>query len=139
MVYLQDFSLNASQDVWQNQTAHQSIELFEFDLHIFAPTTEVTGKTIVEPEGEIEGISMTIYVRTSSGKTISMKCTRKQKVATISDEVERRSSIPRGMMHLVHHGKVLNEKKTIEENNKWSRSYKRNVPENTRRNGKKVS
>ena len=36
----QDFSLNVSQDVWQNQTAHQSIEIYEFDVHMFAPTTD---------------------------------------------------------------------------------------------------
>ena len=39
--------------------------------------------------------------------------------ATNSDEVERRSSIPRGLtdIYLVHQGKVRREKKTIEENN----------------------
>ena len=82
VVYLQDFSLNVSQDVsqdvWQNQTAHQSIELFEFDLHIFALATEVTGKTIVEPEGEIEENKMTIYVRTTSGKTVSIESVKKK-------------------------------------------------------------
>ena len=29
----------------------------------------------------------------------------------------RKSAIPRGMTYLVHNGKVLNEKRTIEENN----------------------
>ena len=36
---------------------------------------------------------------------------------SILDEVERRSAIPRSMTNLVHHGKVLNEKSTKEENN----------------------
>ena len=36
---------------------------------------------------------------------------------SILDEVERRSAIPRSMTYLVHHGKVLNEKRTTEENN----------------------
>ena len=36
--------------------------------------------------------------------------------ATNSDEVERRSSIPRGLTD-THQGKVRREKKTIEENN----------------------
>ena len=45
------------------------------------------------------------------------KTRQKQNSATVSDEVERRSSIPRGMTYLVHQGKVMNEKKTIEENN----------------------
>ena len=56
---------------------------------------------------------MMVYVKTINGKTISIKCDTKQKAATISDEVERRSPIQRG----IHLGKVMNEKKTIEENN----------------------
>ena len=61
---------------------------------------------------------LTLYVRTSSGKTISTKCDKKQKATSILDKVERRSAIPRSMTYLVHHGKVLNEKRTIEANNK---------------------
>ena len=38
---------------------------------------------------------MTVYVKTINGKTISFKCDKKQKAAMISDEVERKSSIPR--------------------------------------------
>ena len=37
--------------------------------------------------------------------------------AVVSDEVERRSSIPRDMTYLVHKGKVMSEKKAIKENN----------------------
>ena len=55
---------------------------------------------------------MTIFVRTNSGKTINIKCDKKQKAATILEKVERRSSI-----YLVHQGKVMKEKKTTEENN----------------------
>ena len=36
--------------------------------------------------------------------------------AVISDEVERRSSIPRDMAYLVHKGKMVSEKKTMKEN-----------------------
>ena len=60
---------------------------------------------------------ITIYVRTSSGKTISIKCDKKRKLVSIVDEVERRSTIPRSTTYLVHHGKVLNEKRTMEDNN----------------------
>ena len=60
---------------------------------------------------------MMIYVKMTNGKTISMKCEGKQTAATISDEVERRSMIPRDTTYLVHKGKVMIEKKTIEENN----------------------
>ena len=45
------------------------------------------------------------------------KCEGKQKAAIISDVVERRSLIPRDMTYLAHQGKVMNEKKTKEENN----------------------
>ena len=37
--------------------------------------------------------------------------------AVVSDEVERRSSIPRDMTYLVHKGTMMNERKTIKENN----------------------
>ena len=58
-----------------------------------------------------------IYVKTINGKTISIKYEGKQTAAVISDEVERRPLIPRGMTYLVHKGKVMFEKKTIEGNN----------------------
>ena len=60
---------------------------------------------------------MTIYVKMINGKTISIKCEGKQTATVISDEVERRSLIPRDMTYLVHKGKVMSEKKTIEEHN----------------------
>ena len=60
---------------------------------------------------------MTVYVKTISGKTIIVKCDKKQRAATIAETVERRTAIPRDMMYFVNQGKVLNEKKTIEENN----------------------
>ena len=53
---------------------------------------------------------ITIYVRTSSGKTTSINCDKIRKEVSIVDEVERRSTIPRSMTYLVHHGKVLNGK-----------------------------
>ena len=59
---------------------------------------------------------MTIYVKTISGKTISIKCEGKLTAAVISEEVERRLLIPRDTMYLVHKGKVMSEKKTIKEN-----------------------
>ena len=59
----------------------------------------------------------TVHAKTIYGKTISIKCEGKMTAAVISDEVERRSSIPRDMTYLVHKGKVMSGKKTIEENN----------------------
>ena len=58
---------------------------------------------------------MTIYVKTINGKTISIKCEGKMTATVISEEVERRSSIPRDVTYLVHKGKVMSE--TIKENN----------------------
>ena len=41
-----------SQDMWQTQTAHQPIKVFEFDDCLFA--TEVTGKTFVQYRRKLE-------------------------------------------------------------------------------------
>ena len=60
---------------------------------------------------------MTVYVKMINGETISKKYHRNMTAAVISDEVERRSLIPRDMTYLVHKGKMLSEKKTIKENN----------------------
>ena len=81
------------QSEWQSQMAHQSIKLYEFDHYIFTYSTEFAGKIIVEPEGENEKNMITIHMRTSSGKTISIKCDKKRKAMSILDEVERRSAI----------------------------------------------
>ena len=76
-----------------------------------------------ENDGMLEENYMTVYVKMSYGKTISRKynrnCTahRNMTADVISDEVERRSSIPRDMIRLVHEGKVLSEKETMKEHN----------------------
>ena len=70
-----------------------------------------------ENDDLLEETFMTIYVKTINGKTISIKSEGKMTAAVMSDEVERRSSIPRDMTYLVHEGKVMGEKKTIKENN----------------------
>ena len=105
--------------MWQNQAAHQSKKNYECDDNtfkfendcIFVFANEVSEKTTIELENALEENYMTVYVKTINGQTISIKCDKKQKAATISDEVERRSLIPRGMTYLVHHGRVTNEKK----------------------------
>ena len=84
---------------------------------IFLFANEVSEKTTTELDNALEENYMTVYVKTINGKTISIKCDKKQEAATFSDEVERRSSIPRGVTYLARHGKVMNEKKAIEENN----------------------
>ena len=72
-------SQEVSQSKWESQRAHQSIKLYEFDSYIFTHSNEVTGKIIVEPEDENEENKLTIYVRTSGGKTISVKCAKNRK------------------------------------------------------------
>ena len=62
-------------------------------------------------------MNMTVYVRTINGKTISIKYDRQQKAATILETVERKTLITRDVMYLVNQGKMLNDKKTIEEHN----------------------
>ena len=105
------------QDVWQNQAAHQSKKNNEYDDNtfeiendsIFVFANEVSEKTTAELNNALEENYMTVYVKTINGKTISVKCYKKQKAATIPEETERRSLIPRGMTYLVHQGKVMNE------------------------------
>ena len=78
--------------------------------------TEISGKTTTELEDDLEENCMRVYVRTINGETISIKCDRKQKAATVWEKVERKTSISRGMTFLAHQGKMLNDKKTIQEN-----------------------
>ena len=107
---------------WQIWTAHQSNENFICDDYtiefmnecIFEFATEVNEETANENDDVPEENYMTIFVKMINGMTISIKCEGKQTVAFISDEVERRSLIPRDMTYLVHKGKVMSEKKTIE-------------------------
>ena len=103
--------------------AHQSIKLYEFEHYIFTCSNEFAGKIIVEPEGENEKNMITIYVTTISGKTICIKRDEKRKAMSILDEVERRSAIPRSMTYLVHHGKLLNEKKNNRRKQHWDRNH----------------
>ena len=78
--------------MWQAQTTHQSIKEYEFDDYIFAYATEISVNTTTEPEDEPEENCMTENVRTINGKTICIKCDRKQKAATVSEKVERKTS-----------------------------------------------
>ena len=70
-----------------------------------------------ENDDMLEENCMTVFVKMIYEKTISIKCDRNMTAALISDEVERRSSIPRDMIRLVHEGKMLSEKKSMKENN----------------------
>ena len=82
---------------------------FEND-YIFVFAKEVNDEIASENDDVPEENDMTVHVKTINGKTISIKCDKEQKAAIVSDEVGRRS------WHLVRQGKVMNEKKTMEEN-----------------------
>ena len=83
---------------------------YEVDDCIFAFTIEMNGKITaeVELEDELEESSMTVDVMTINGKTISIICNKKQEADTVSEKVEVKTSIPRGITYLIHQGKVLN-------------------------------
>ena len=65
----------------------------------------------------LEEINAKVYVKMVNGKTISIRRHRNTTADVISDEVERRSLIPRNIIRLVHKGKMISEKKTMKENN----------------------
>ena len=90
---------------------------YEFNDYISTFTTEVDGKNTNEPEleDEFEENYMTVYVKTISGKTIRIKCDRKQKSRYSIGKIEMRTAITRGKTYHTHQGKVLNDKKTVEE------------------------
>ena len=48
---------------------------------------------------------MTVYVRTISGKTISIRCDWRQSITRIKDEIERKTKIPKANQHLSNQGK----------------------------------
>ena len=79
----------------------------------------MNGKNTTEPEhkDEFEENYMTVYVKTISGKTDRVICDKKQKADTVSRKIEMRTAIPRRITCLTHQGKMLNDKKTIEESN----------------------
>ena len=70
-----------------------------------------------ENDDMLEENYTTVYVKMLNGKKISIRYHRNMTAAVISDEVERRSLIPRDMIRLVHKGKMPSEKKTMKENN----------------------
>ena len=95
--------------MWQIRTAQQPHGKF----------VGIAYNTEFEKENDdmLEENYMTVYVKMIYEKTISIKCDRNMTAAVTSEEVERRSSIPRDMIYLVHKGKTVSEKKTIKENN----------------------
>ena len=80
---------------WQALTAHQSIKEYEFQDYIF----ELQEGMI---ENRVEKPDMTENVKTISGKTISVKCDRRQCAKRLMEIVERKTSIPRDQLYFVN-------------------------------------
>ena len=95
----------------QALTAHQSHKEYEFQDYIFALVTEENYKILEEGKikNRVEKPDMTVCVKTIRGKTISVKCDRRQNAKRIMETVERKASIPRDQMYSVNQGKVLND------------------------------
>ena len=70
-----------------------------------------------ENDNMLEEIYATVYVKMINRKTISIRHHRNMTADVKSDEVERRSLIPRDRIRLVHKGEMISEKKTMKENN----------------------
>ena len=94
---------------WQIPTGQQS--------HGKLVAVEYNNELEKENDDMLDENYMTVYVKMIYEKTISIKYDRNLTAAVISDEVERRSSIPRNMIRLVHKGKMLSERKTMKEHN----------------------
>ena len=77
----------------------------EFDDYISTFTTEVSGKNTNKPELEDE--SEEIYT------TVCVKTTKSRK--QIQYRKNRNENSDRGITYITHQGKVLNDKKTMEE------------------------
>ena len=86
---------------------------------------EVNGKNTTEPEqkDEFEENYMTVYVKAISGKTIRIKCDKKQKAASWNN-------LPRPPR------KNAEEREDNRGNQHRGRIYDRNVPETVGRNGR---
>ena len=118
-------------------TAHQSMEKYEFDDCIFAFTTEMNGKITpqLELEDELGENSMTVYVNTISGKTISFKCDRSRKQIQYREKLKWKHRSFKVQPTSFTRGKCWMTKNNRRKQH-WSRSYDRNVFNIVRRNGK---
>ena len=96
----------------------------EFQDNVFTVTTDENCKILGGGmiNDRVENLNMTGYVRTFSGKTISVKCDRRQNAVRIMEIVERKTSTPRDQLYIVNQVKVLNDKQTIEESSTEARA-----------------
>ena len=107
---------------WQALTVHQSKREevgCEFQEYMLTLATEENRKIFDDGmiKDRVEYLNMSVYVRTVNEKTISIKCDRGQNATRIMEIVERKTLIPRDQLYLANQGKMLNDKKTMEESN----------------------
>ena len=118
-------SSGKNKNEWSNGTERQLISpkekklVPEFQVYIFMLATEENDKIFGGGMAKDRDVNsyMTIYVRIISGKTLSIKCDRRQTIARILDDVERKTTIQQHVFYLANQGKALSDKKTIEESN----------------------
>ena len=102
--------------------AHQSRKQDKdgkFLKNLFPFTDEKDG--VISNEGRNkdrdEASYVTMCMKTSSGKTISIGIDRRQGAEKIREEVEKRTQIPKDLLFIANEGKALTEKQTVEECN----------------------
>ena len=107
----------------QTEEAHQPTgkenERYEFEEIRYKTITVENCKNIIAGmNGDLdEVLNMTVHVRTFNGKTISIKCGRRQEAKKIKAEVERKTKSPKEQQHLVCQGIALKEGTTIRDCN----------------------
>ena len=104
---------SARKNQWQALTAHQSereVVGYELQEYIFTLATEENRKIFDEGmiKDRVENLNISVYL------TISIKCDSRQNATRI---MERKTLIPRDQLYLLNEGKVLSDKKTVEEIN----------------------
>ena len=91
-------------------------EYLEFQEYFLKTTMVEIGTISIEGRDKdpVNYFYMTVYVRTINGETISLR----QSITRTNDEIDRKTKIPKALQHLSNHGKILNERKSTQENNR---------------------
>ena len=100
----------------RTQTQAHQPKSYELQDHFFKNLVEDNYTISNEGMNEVNEklFYMTVYVRTISGKTISVTCDKRQGTTRIKDESDRRTKIPKALQHLVNQGGTLSERDDLE-------------------------
>ena len=95
----------------RTQTLAHQPNRYDFQDYLFKLTVEENGT--ISSEGmnkeHEKFFYVTVHVRTISGKTISIKCDKRQSITRIKDQISRKTKIPKDLQHLVNQGRALSE------------------------------